>query len=197
MTYETLARNSPGSNPAALLTFNHRPSIHRKWALGSLPQRGEGCPRTIYSPNQLPKVAGRDSNTVCRRSTPWTSNSVYCYNLKKCNQDTHTSSFPNNEIRDAASALPGKGKTGLQANSGWRLMSEKWILLPTAIFFFPSIEILMDWAGKWEPEKRAGKFCPLLLLLLQLLSNHSECILSLPGLCLRFLGNSPRAGCLQ
>ena len=65
------------------------------------------------------------------------------------------------------------------------------------LFFFPSIEILMDWAGKWEPEKRAGKFCPLLLLLLQLLSNHSECILSLPGLCLRFLGNSPRAGGLQ
>lgn len=62
----------------------------------------------------------------------------------------------------SASAIPEKGKTGLQANQRWRFMPEKWILSPTAIFFFPPVEILPGWVGKWEPENvrgNSGSYC--------------------------------------
>ena len=182
--------------PAVQLRYlhltSHPPSIESElWVI--CPKVGRDVPEPFTVLANTSEVIDGDSNTTCRMSTQLTLSSAYCFKWMELR-----SGYPPISLSSimtpgpSSSAIPDKGEPGLQAKQGWRPMLKNKLFHPQ-LFFFSSTEILLGWVGKWEPEKRAGKFW----FLLQLLSNRSEFILSLPELCLHFLGNSPRTGSLQ
>lgn len=172
---------------------SHPPSIESElWVI--CPKEGRDVPEPFTVLANTSEVADGDSNTTCRMSTQLTLSSAYCYKWMELRPGYPPISFSSIMTPGpSSSAIPDKGEPGLQAKQGGEAHAWKINYFTHSYFFFLSTEILLGWVGKWEPEKRAGKFW----FLLQLLSNRSEFILSHPELCLHFLGNSPRTGSLQ
>lgn len=165
---------------------SHPPSIESEiWVI--CPKAGMDVPEPFTVLANTSKVADGDSDTTCRMSTQLTLSSAYCYKWIP----THFP-FLHNDTRAFFLCHPRQRGTSPPSQAGVEANAWK-INYFTHSFFFFCQQIPLGWVGKWEPGKRAGKFWSLL----QLLSNHSEFVLSLPELCLHFLGNSPRTGSLQ
>ena len=166
---------------AALLTFDLWPSIHRKWALDYLPQRGVRQPKTIAFLANSSEVAGWDCVQCVKCLHTWHSSLSIALSGQNWSVDRYPSISLSNNVKDICIFHLGE-KWDRSLSKEWvEALPKKWILSPTSIFFL-SVEILRDWVGKWEPETHEGKFGSPLLPLLLPLSNHSEFTVSIRAL---------------